>query len=397
MSIAGNFPSLTRFLLILLIHLGFAGIGIATTLLGVILPALSQRLILTDAESGTLFTAQFTGSLVGTFLSERLQNRIGYLSTLFIGLLILTAALPGLGWFSWQTILFCVFINGCGLGLSIPTANLLIARMNGERTAAALNILNFAWGVGAASCPSLTWFLGGKDDVRLPLVCFSILLLVIACCLLFFLKTSNIPIESTVRIPKITTTGSVWKTGFAILSLILFFLYVGSESSLSGWLTVVSARLTNLPLWILTTVFWIAFLLGRLLAPFFLRRISKRVFILKCLLIAALGALALLATVRVNFIVFGVVLLGFGLAPIFPTALAQFTEYFGEIGVQKAKWLFVSSTLGGASLTWFVGILSTASSSLQIGLYIVFISCILMIFVQLLIVRSLLITKSNIY
>jgi len=57
-----------HFLLLLLIHVGFVFIGIATTLLGVIIPALSARLNLNDAQSGAFFTVQFAGSLFGTFV-----------------------------------------------------------------------------------------------------------------------------------------------------------------------------------------------------------------------------------------------------------------------------------------------------------------------------------------
>jgi fucose permease len=391
MIVSQNSFSQRRSALTFLIHFGFALIGIATTLLGVILPALSDRLMLTDSESGGLFTAQFAGSLVGTLLSEQLSKRIGFLSTISIGLLATALGVLGTGSLSWQAVVFCVFLNGCGLGLSIPTVNLLIARYNGERAAAALNILNFAWGVGAVLSPSLIAILGDKNDIRLPLSALSMLLLLTAFCLLFFRQSSHFSEQSFAPSLQSNTGREIWRSRFAVLSLASFFLYVGTENCLGGWLTAFSVRLTDLPLWTLTTIFWLAFLLGRLLAPLFLRRIQKQIFILICLTVAAVGSLPLLFATSVNFIVAGVVLSGFGLAPIFPTALAQFTDYFGETGQHQARWLFVSGTLGGASLTWLVGSLSTIFGDLRIGLYVIFFNCVLLILLQVPNVR-----KSNI-
>lgn len=114
-----------HFILLLLIHGGFVLIGIVTTLLGVIMPALSARLNLNDAQSGTLFTAQFAGSLFGTLISGFLWKRFGFLTALFAGLTLMTVGIFGLGWANRQTVAPCIFLSGIGIGLTIPTSNLL--------------------------------------------------------------------------------------------------------------------------------------------------------------------------------------------------------------------------------------------------------------------------------
>jgi FHS family glucose/mannose:H+ symporter-like MFS transporter len=373
-----------HFILLLLIHGGFVLIGIVTTLLGVIMPALSARLNLNDAQSGTLFTAQFAGSLFGTLISGFLWKRFGFLIVLFAGLTLMTVGILGLGWVNRQTVAPCIFLSGIGIGLTIPTSNLLVAALNPDRQAAALNILNFAWGGGALLSPTFFGLLGTQQDIRLPIGFLSGSLLLTALCFLLF---SFVPLTSAHSdTPNLQTNSTkIWRTPFAVLTAVLLFFYVGTESSLSGWISAYSLRLAaaEATLWTPATfAFWTAFLLGRLFAPLGLRRVNASVYVLFSLLIAALGMFFLLATTQIIFVIIGVILVGLGLAPVFPTVLAEFTGHFGESGARAANWLFIGSTFGGASLTWSVGFLSNAFGSLRIGFIVIFFCCLLMIALQ---------------
>jgi fucose permease len=384
MSVLQPHASGNRFTLLLFIHFTFVLIGIVTTLLGVIMPALSGRLNLNDAQSGTFFTVQFGGSLLGTLVSGFLWKRIGFQATLSIGLTAMTIGVFGLGWLNWQGTALCIFLNGIGIGLTIPTTNLLVAALNHERQAAALNILNFAWGLGALFSPTLFGLLGTQQDIRLPVGVLSVLLLVAAFCFLLFLFVSITITNPQIPAPQSSPT-KIWRMPFAIITAVLLFFYVGTESSLGGWITAYSLRLeaAETTLWTPTIfAFWTSFLLGRLFAPLGLKRIKASVYVLFCLVIAAFGIFLLLATTQLIFVTVGVIFAGFGLAPVFPTVLAEFTRRFGEEGARQANWLFIGSTLGGAFLTWSVGFLSNAFGSLQSGFFAVFVCCLLMIALQ---------------
>ncbi len=348
------------------------------------MPALSGRLNLNDAQSGTFFTVQFGGSLLGTLVSGFLWKRIGFQATLSIGLTAMTIGVFGLGWLNWQGTALCIFLNGIGIGLTIPTTNLLVAALNHERQAAALNILNFAWGLGALFSPTLFGLLGTQQDIRLPVGVLSVLLLVAAFCFLLFLFVSITITNPQIPAPQSSPT-KIWRMPFAIITAVLLFFYVGTESSLGGWITAYSLRLeaAETTLWTPTIfAFWTSFLLGRLFAPLGLKRIKASVYVLFCLVIAAFGIFLLLATTQLIFVTVGVIFAGFGLAPVFPTVLAEFTRRFGEEGARQANWLFIGSTLGGAFLTWSVGFLSNAFGSLQSGFFAVFVCCLLMIALQ---------------
>lgn len=384
MSVLQPHASENRFTLLLFIHAAFVLIGIVTTLLGVIMPALSGRLNLNDAQSGIFFTVQFGGSLFGTFVSAVLWKRFGFLITLFVGLIAMVIGVFGFGWLDWKGVALCILLNGIGIGLTIPTSNLLVVTLNPDRQAASLNILNFAWGLGALLSPTLFGLLGTQQDIRLPVGVLSVLLLVAAFCFLLFLFVSI-----TIANPQTPTLQSsltrIWRMPFAIITAVLLFFYVGTESSLGGWITAYSLRLeaAETTLWTPTIfAFWTSFLLGRLFAPLGLKRIKASVYVLFSLVIAVLGIFLLLATTQLIFVIIGVIFAGFGLAPVFPTVLAEFTRRFGEEGARQANWLFIGSTLGGAFLTWSVGFLSNAFGSLQSGFFAVFICCLLMIALQ---------------
>ncbi|MEP6923876.1 MAG: MFS transporter [Pyrinomonadaceae bacterium] len=365
---------------VVLIHLAFALIGTATTLLGVILPALAARFELDDSQSGKLFSAQFAGALLGTFLAERLWIRFGFSLTIVIGLFVMSAGVFGMGFFNLNGVVGGIFLNGIGIGLAIPSTNLLISALNPQKAASALNILNFVWSGGAMICPALVGFLSNSFDIRLPLTALAISIMFLGFIFAAFARFQNVP-GKTATNSVFSDSPNVWRTGFALIIAALLFLCVGAENSLSGWLTAYSLRLQESQgsLWTITaTVFWTAFLLGRLCAPLFLRTISANRFISICLLIGSIGAGLLLIPSAYSFLSIGTALAGFGLAPIFPTLFAQFTTRFGETGA--TKWLFVSGTLGGAFLTWLVGFLSTINGSLRSGLAATFV-CFLIMFV----------------
>src|SRR5215203_5594266 len=129
---------------------GFFVIGVVTVLLGQVLPILSVRLGLNDAQSGALFLAQFSGSLVGTLISGKLASRYGFVFTTLIGLIGIIIGLPGLNFHDFYFCWISIFIYGIGLGLTIPAINLLTIEITpAAKQTSSINLINFAWGVGA--------------------------------------------------------------------------------------------------------------------------------------------------------------------------------------------------------------------------------------------------------
>ena len=163
-----------------LLNSGFLLVGVVNTLLGPILPMLAARWRLHDAEAGSLFIAQFTGAMIGSALSSPMIERWGTLRLMACGYAAMAAAVVCLGVNSWGIGLLSVFSSGFALGLITPATNLLVAEINSERRAAALNILSVAWALGAVACPPLIALFARDGLLLRPLIGLAALLSLIA-------------------------------------------------------------------------------------------------------------------------------------------------------------------------------------------------------------------------
>lgn len=363
-----------------LIHVGFVLTGMVTTLLGPVLPALSARWSLDDLHAGSLFTAQFIGSMAGVLFSSKLLPRRGFQNSLALGFGLMSAGVAALGFGTWATGLVSVFCYGTGLGVTIPATNLLVAEANPGRRAAALNLLNLSWGIGAVACPSLTALLqrpGGTSALLFGIAAALGLMTV-------FLSWASVAhAGNTTRVAQnaLPSQGNVWRNRFVPLLGILFFLYVGTENALGGWAASHALRVSATPgvVWVLTpSFFWGALLLGRALAPSALRHVAEARLALAGLLLAAVGVALLLAASALSGVIAGVSLAGLGLASVFPVTVALVSQNFGVRASRVAGPMFALGGLGGATVPWLVGFLSSRFGSLKVGLVVPLISTLAM-------------------
>src|SRR6185369_9756082 len=150
---------------ILLAHAAFVLTGVVVTMLGPLIPLLIARWAISDAAAGGLFTAQFTGSTLGTVLSSFLIPRRGFRVVLPLSLFWMAAGVVALPLAAWPAGVGAVFLYGIGFGIAIPTANLLVSRMYPEGDAGPLNLLNMSWGIGAIAGPIAISALVGEHRI----------------------------------------------------------------------------------------------------------------------------------------------------------------------------------------------------------------------------------------
>src|SRR5579864_4616325 len=111
----------------------FVPIGIATVLLGPMLPTLSLRWSLNYSQAGALFTAQYLASTVAVALSGIMVARWGFRFAIKAGLLLMAAGVALLLAGPRIVGILCIAVYGAGLGLAVPAANLLVAEVNPGR------------------------------------------------------------------------------------------------------------------------------------------------------------------------------------------------------------------------------------------------------------------------
>ncbi|HEY4683106.1 MAG TPA: MFS transporter [Candidatus Acidoferrales bacterium] len=368
-----------------LLHVGFVLTGMVTTLLGPILPALSARWSLPDSQAGYLFTSQFVGSMTGVALLSAFLPRWGFRSSLILGFGMMAGGVGALGLGSWPIGLISVFCYGIGLGVTIPATNLLVSEASPHRRAAALNILNLAWGMGAVAFPPVTALFQRTSGVHVLLFALGAALGLMAICLapVSFFNVGNRPSQAS---PPFQPQVSVWRSRFLPILGLLFFLYVGTESALGGWVAFYAKSLSPTPgtVWLITpSFFWGALLLGRALAPAVLRHVAEAKLVVMGLVMAALGVTLLLAAGSLAGVLSGVSIAGLGLASVFPITVALLSHSFGELASRVAGAMFALGAMGGATLPWLVGFLSTHFGSLNAGLVVPLLGSLVMVALHL--------------
>ena len=357
-------------------HAAFVPTGIVTVLLGPALPTLSARWSMNDAQAGQFFTVQFLASLGGNVLSGMLVQRFGYRVVLLAGLLCMAMGAMGLplSAYHWMGVA-AVACYGVGLGLVIPTCNLLVAEVNPTRRAAAVSLLNFSWSVGAVACPfllapfqragHLNWFFYG----------LSVFILLVAASL------ARVGLPGAVgddRGPSLRAVLKLLRAPAAIALGAMFFVYVGIENSVGGWLASYAKRVVDGAgtMWVTApSYFYGGLLAGRGLAPPLLRRVSEANVVRACVAIALLGVAALLGSGSLAAIFVSATLIGLGLAVVYPITIALLSSAFGAHATRLGSVMFMLASLGAAVMPWTVGVTSTMTSSLRVGMSIPLVGC----------------------
>jgi MFS transporter, FHS family, glucose/mannose:H+ symporter len=363
-------------------HAAFVPTGIVTVLLGPVLPVLSARWALNDAQAGELFTAQFLASTLGVLLSGALVPKLGYRIAMVLGLIFMAAGVGFLPLGSRIVGIAAVACYGIGLGLTIPTCNLLVAEVNPLTRAAALSLLNFSWSVGAMACPFLLAPFQRAGRISAFFYSLAAFLVLVS----LALASANLPRpgpseESSTKAA--LPLFQVLATPTAIVLGVLFFVYVGTENAVGGWLASYAKRLmADVPgsIWITTpSYFYGGLLAGRALAPVFLRRISEIRLVRLSATTALLGLVILLTSRSMISVLVSAAVIGLGLAAIYPITISLLSNAFGSCATRVGSVMFMLAGFGAACMPWLVGITSTEMSSLKFGLAIPLIGCVLML------------------
>lgn len=361
---------------------GFFVIGIVTVLIGQLLPILSARFQLNDAQSGTLLLAQFTGSLLGTLLGGHLARRYGFVLITLVGLLLMIIGLPGLNSSEFAICWASILIYGSGLGITIPAINLLtIEATPASLQSSSVNLINFAWGVGAIFSQPFVAFVSDGDSLVGVTAILVIALLVFA---VGFLSIHRRLPHRTTEQATMESPPRIWQKPASWLFILFGFFVIGIESGLGAWLTTYSQSLANgSPSINLALVFFSFMVLGRGLASVAARRLAENVVISICSTTLLIGIF--LIVVSEDAAMIGAAIAGLGTSAIFPTNMVRFTKIFGPSATQRATPLFISGICGAASLSWLIGLVSSEYGSLRLGIVVLLVSAAIVVVLQMII------------
>ncbi len=359
-------------------YASFVPIGVATVLLGPMLPILSAQWSLNYAQAGALFTVQYIASTCAVALSGTLASRRGYLFPIKAGLVFLAIGLSLLFVGSKTLGMVCIGAYGVGLGVAVPAANLLVANANPARRGAALNLLNFFWSTGAVACPFIVAAAARLHHVALFLNIVAALSLAIAVAIAL-LPSATFETATAKESGPARSLIRLHPGSFLVLGC-LFLVYVGSENACGGWVASFSKSLGTMApsLAVMTPSFFYASLMvGRWIAPVLLRRTSEVRIAQAGLLIALLGSSALIVSHGVLGVVLSACAIGFGLSSVYPITISLLSRQFESARIGSI--MFTLSNIGGGLLPWFVGVASDRSGAIKIGLFLPLAGCMLML------------------
>lgn len=375
------------------LHIVYFLSGIATVLIGQILPILSVNFALNDLQAGYFFPSQFAGSLIGTLLTGWFGRRNNFVLATIIGCSAMGIGVIIMGVGILPVCLLGFAINGFGIGLTLPSTNMLVLEMSPSNSASALSVLNFCWGVGAIFCKPFVDIVTSGSGLLPMTIILAIPLLVLAVYIGFSQRMFDKKPSEAIAVPDSDESQiPIWTTPMAWAIALFNFILIGFESGMGGWLTTYAERLHGEPVLRLlspTFLFFLFFVIGRGVAPIFFRFLREERVLLLDLGIMLTGMLVILSTGSLWWLGVGAAVAGFGSSSVFPTNLSRFTRTFGPTATRRATPLFICGTLGATSVTWLIGFLSNRTGTLQAGMLLL-LACV----AALMILQSVLIIKS---
>ena len=369
--------SRTRLLAVLFV--GFVLSGIATTIIGPMLPVFIRRWGLDDGQAGLFSTVQFLAALVGTVVSGGWMAWRGYRPSLVAGYGFIGLGLAMLNASTHGYALAATAAFGLGYGLITPGTNLYVAETGGARSASLLNLLNFTWGVGAMACSPFIAMALKRNQLPGLLLGYAICGGLLAFALLFA-RFGPGKHEGVVESGEAAPLRVGRRVTIALA--VLFFTYVAMETSIGVWCAEYSRRIAN-GITNMTTLapmfFYSGLTAGRGLAPLVLLSLSERPLVLAALSLTAIGTTVVIFSSVLKVTIIGVFLAGLGCASVYPVYIAWLSKWYGARAKRIGGFLFALASLGGSAGPWLVGICSQYSGSLRVGFLVPLLSALLML------------------
>lgn len=309
------------------------------------------------------------------------MQKFGSRISMVMGLVLAAVGVVLLWSSSYVVGIAALFAYGSAMGITAPATNILVAQAAPEKSAGALNLLNFSWTAGAMLGSGISWLL--KNRTQPMHLAYAIAAALVIAALAIAVR------QAQATSPAVSAAAQSEKRAIPMIVLLaipVLFLYVGVENGIAGWLPTFSTRTFGEHAWLITTaqvVFWGSLLSGRLLAPLVLRKISPGVLISSALIVAMLGTVLVLTSPAPALLLAGVALSGLGLASILPTTVSQVTRFDPIAAARFAGIMFAFAGLGGAAIPSLVGFISSHSGSLRTGLTVAVAGIIVMLIVNL--------------
>lgn len=348
--------SATKKLLILaVLYLGFISLGLPDQILGVAWPSMRLEFAKPLDYAGilvsiyTVFSA-ISGYLGGYFISKFSLRRI-----LIVSSFLTVVGIFGYGMSpNWYVVILFAVPFGLGAGAIDSALNNYVAINYSSKH---MNWLHGFWGIGSTLGPliltgvfamGLSWRIGYFTIASIQLLL-----------VLIFILTRNLWNEDKKIEKPVLKNTNIASVG-TFLSALFFFLYVSTEASIGLWYYSVLVEQRNVPIVVagsLITAYWAFLTIGRFFTGSLTAHVKDKTIITFGLLLALVAMVFLSVNSNLTHVL-GLVIVGFGLAGIYPCMMNETHKRFDTNTAQILMGHQVgSASLGFAIMVPLIGVL----------------------------------------
>ncbi len=332
--------------LLVIIYLSFISLGLPDSITGSAWPVMQQELGAPLSYAGIITMIIAFGTVISGLMSEMVIRRFGAGLVTAVSVLMTAAALFGFSVSkSFMPLCFWSIPYGLGAGAVDAALNNYVALHYSARN---MNWLHCFWGVGCSLGPyimgqCLSAGAGWRSGYRTISIIQMILTAIIFASLPMWKKS----VPETAESEKTTGIGAALKIRGVTLALLLFFGYCSLESTAGIWASSYFANFKGTDPETaagLASVFYIGITAGRFLSGLIADKVGDRTLIRTGLSIILPGLLlTALPSDGIWLSAAGIILIGFGCAPIYPAMIHAVPANFGTecsqsiIGIQMAS------------------------------------------------------------
>ncbi len=338
-------------LLLIIIYLAFISLGLPDSLLGSAWPSMYQEFSVPVSYAGGISMIIAAGTIVSSLQSDRLTKKLGTGKVTAISVLMTAIALFGFS-ISHSYIALCLWAVPYGLGAGSVDASLnnYVAIHYESRH---MSWLHCMWGVGAAAGPyAMEYALTGGQSWNMGYRYISIIQITLTVILFLSLPlwkkqtTDNTGQEEKEAESKPLSLGQIVKIPGAKEVMIAFFCYCAIEQTAGLWASsylVLNRGLSAETAAGFASLFFIGITAGRAASGFLTMKLGDTQMIRLGQGIILFGIALLILPLGSTCALVGLILVGLGCAPVYPSIIHSTPENFGKdksqamIGVQMAS------------------------------------------------------------
>lgn len=363
-------------MLLAIIYIAFISLGLPDSLLGAAWPVMYGELGVPISYAGIVTMIIAAGTIVSSLLSDWLMRKVGAGVITAVSVFMTAAALFGFS-ASHSFLLLCLWAVPYGLGAGAVDAalNNYVALHFSSRH---MNWLHCFWSVGAAASPyimsyCLTGGFGWNNGYRSVAVVQTILTAALFLSLPLWKRRRLEGAEGESAAKALSLPRAIKIKGVPFV-LIMFFGYCALEQAAGLWASSYLVQFrgvdTDTAAWS-ASLFYLGITAGRFLCGFVAERLGDRRLIRIGILTMIGGVLLIALPVPYDaFTLAGLLIVGLGCAPVYPSVIHSTPANFGKENSQAIIGIQMASDYVGT--TFMPPLFGLIAAHIHIGLYPVF-------------------------